>query len=309
MSGPLRTEDADLEPRADAPATPELEITPAREARVGSHRVRRALPRRSRRTVGAWCFLDHMGPATVTEPDGVGIGTHPHIGLQTVTWLLAGELLHRDTLGSEQPIRPGQLNLMTAGHGVAHAEEATPYRGTFQGVQLWVAQPEATRHDAPAFEHHAAIPRVELPRGIATVLVGELAGTHSPARRDTDHIGVDLDLWAGVSTIPLRPDHEHAVVVLDGTVTVAGETVAPGSLAYLGLGRDELDLEASDPVRALLVGGAPFESPVVMWSNFVGRTRDEMVAATDGWNTGADRFGEVDSRLDRIPAPSPPWTA
>ena len=309
MSGPLRTEDAELEPDLDAPASPAIEVSPSREAQVGAHRVRRALPRRQRRTVGAWCFLDHMGPATVTEANAVGIGPHPHTGLQTVTWLLAGELLHRDTLGSEQPIRPGQLNLMTAGRGVAHAEEATTYRGGFQGVQLWVAQPERTRHDPPAFEHHPELPRTELERGIATVLVGDLGGVASPARRDTDHLGVDLDLWAGTSTLALRLDHEHALVVLDGAVVVDDTPVEPGQLAYLGPGRDQLALRADEPVRALLVGGTPFEAPVVMWWNFVARSRDEVSAATEAWNAGHDRFGEVASAMARIPAPATPWTA
>ena len=157
---------------------------------VGSLTVQRALPRRGRRTVGSWCFADVMGPA---DAAAVGIGPHPHIGLQTVTWLLAGELLHLDSLGSEQPIRPGQLNLMTAGHGVAHAEES-PGSRPLHGIQLWIAQPEATRHDEPAFEHHADLPGTELPGCEVTVLVGDLAGARSPARCDTEHVGAELRL-------------------------------------------------------------------------------------------------------------------
>src|SRR5436190_8491140 len=176
---------------------PHLELLDSREAEVGAVRVRRALPRRTHRTVGAWCFADHMGPAAVTEEHGLDIGPHPHIGLQTVTWLLAGEALHRDSLGSEQLLRPGQLNLMTAGHGVAHSEEATgSYRGDLHGIQLWVAQPDATRDGPPAFEHRAELPRVELDGAVATILVGDLAGTPSPARRDTDHVGAQLDVRA-----------------------------------------------------------------------------------------------------------------
>jgi redox-sensitive bicupin YhaK (pirin superfamily) len=138
---------------------------------VGKIRVRRSLPRRERRTVGAWCFVDHMGPASVTETVSIDVGPHPHTGLHTVTWLIEGEILHRDSLGSEQVIRPGQLNLMTASHGVAHSEEATgAYRGQLHGVQLWVAQPESTRHGTAAFEHHAELPRLELGRSEATIL-------------------------------------------------------------------------------------------------------------------------------------------
>src|SRR3954469_19600454 len=171
---------------AGVPRDPHLELLHSREAEVGAMRVRRALPRRAHRTVGAWCFADHFGPVVVTEEHGLDIGPHPHIGLQTVTWLLAGEARHRDGLGSDQVLRPGQLNLMTAGHGVAHAEEATGrYRGELHGIQLWVAQPEPTRHGPAGFEHHAALPEAAVDGARATVLVGEFAGQRSPARQDT----------------------------------------------------------------------------------------------------------------------------
>jgi quercetin 2,3-dioxygenase len=309
MSGPCDMDDVESlvgDPRAAEAAA--IEITPSREAEVGGHRVRRALPRRARRTVGAWCFIDHMGPASVTGATGAGIGPHPHTGLQTVTWLVSGELRHRDSLGSDQVIRPGQLNLMTAGHGVAHAEEGTAYRGELHGVQLWVAQPEATRDGQPAFEHHAELPRVELGDTVATVLVGDLDGAGSPARRDTDHGGFDLSLQAGRSVIPLRSDFEHALVVLDGAVLVDGSIVEPGRLGYLSPGRDELAVEARAPARALVVGGFPFLSPIFMWWNFVARTREEAEAAGAAWNGRDPRFGEVDSTLGRIPAPTPPWS-
>jgi redox-sensitive bicupin YhaK (pirin superfamily) len=248
-----------------------------------------------------------MGPATVGDPPAVGIGPHPHIGLQTVTWLTAGELLHRDTLGSEQAIRPGQLNLMTAGHGVAHAEEPTSYRGDFHGVQLWVAQPERTRHGAAAFEHHVALPEVALARATATVLVGEFDDQRSPARRDTDHVGIDLQLRPGASPLRTNGAFEYGLVVLDGQVSIDSIVIKPGQLAYLGLGRDELVLDVRDQARALLVGGVPFESPVLMWWNFVARSRREVDDAERAWNDGDERFGNIDSVLPRIPAPVPPW--
>jgi redox-sensitive bicupin YhaK (pirin superfamily) len=320
MSGPVRSDDVNPSDGSSTPtatatvapaATPVLEITESRGAQVGEHRVRRALPRRERRTVGAWCFVDHMGPAMVTEPETMGIGPHPHTGLQTVTWLLSGELRHRDSLGSEQVIKPGQLNLMTAGNGIAHAEEANDFRGTFQGVQLWVAQPEATRHGTSAFEHHAELPRFELAHGEAAVLVGSAGGVQSPARRDTDHIGIDLSLAAGHSDLELDPRHEHALVVFEGAVWVGGVSdgtvVEPGHLAYLGSGRDELAVTARGPARALLIGGTPFESPIVMWWNFVARSHDEVTAAQQAWNADDGRFGTVESVLDRIPSPTPPW--
>jgi quercetin 2,3-dioxygenase len=288
---------------------PMVDVRPSRETVVGDTRVRRALPQRGRRTVGAWCFIDHMGPVPAGLTPG-GIGPHPHTGLHTVTWLVQGELLHRDSLGSEQAIRPGQLNLMTAGHGVSHAEEPTGRHGDgLHGVQLWVAQPEATRHDGPAFEHHSTLPQVELGAARATVLVGALADATSPARRDTELVGLDLRLAVGSAELPLVPSFEHALVVLEGAVRVGGRTVSPGQLAYLGPGREELGISAVGETRLLLVGGAPFESHVTMWWNFVGRSRDEVGEAGRQWNAGSDRFGDTGSSMARVPAPPEPWAA
>jgi hypothetical protein len=277
-------------------------------AAVGSLQVRRALPNRGQRTVGAWCFADHFGPVLVNEQQRTDIGPHPHMGLQTVTWLLAGELVHRDSLGSEQVIRPGQVNLMTAGNGVAHAEEtATGYGGEAHGVQLWVAQPSATRHGLPAFEHYAELPRVELENGEATVLVGELDSSRSPARRDTDHLGADLSLQRGVTSVPLEPTYEYALVVTKGGISVEGHVVTPGHLAYLGTGRDELGLRAEVPSRVLLLGGTPFPEKLLMWWNFVARTRDEIEVGYEGWAAGSVRFGSVASGLPRIETTRPNW--
>jgi redox-sensitive bicupin YhaK (pirin superfamily) len=225
-----------------------------------------------------------------------------------VTWLVSGEVLHRDSLGSEQLIRPGQLNLMTAGHGVAHAEEASgTFRGELQGVQLWVAQPDDTRHGPPAFEHHVELPRVPVGAGEATVLVGTFGDGVSPARADTPLVGVEGVLGAGASTWPLRPDFEYAVVVLDGAVAIDDRMLQPGRLGYLGEGREELVMTTTDPARVLLLGGEPFAEPVLMWWNFVARSRDEVVAAVGQWNAHEERFGAVASTLDRIPAPVPGW--
>jgi redox-sensitive bicupin YhaK (pirin superfamily) len=174
-------------------------------------------------------------------------------------------------------------------------------------VQLWVAQPDATRRGAPAFEHHAESPRVEIDRAVATVLVGELGGAVSSARRDTDHAGVDLDVRPGPTTLPLRPDYEHALVVLRGALHLGDRAVTPGHLAYLGLHRDELTLTAEEPTRALLIGGVPLGEPVLMWWNFVARSRAEIVAAHADWSGRAGRFGEVVSPLPRIEVERPPW--
>jgi redox-sensitive bicupin YhaK (pirin superfamily) len=309
MSGPVGTADAPVsQAQASAVKPACVEITPSRESTVGAVRVRRALPRRERRTVGAWCFADHMGPELVTETRGLDIGPHPHTGLQTVTWLVAGEVLHRDSLGSEQVIRAGQLNLMTAGQGVTHSEEATGhYRGQLHGAQLWIAQPEATRHGPAAFQHHAELPRVELDNAVVTILVGGFAGAASPARHDTPLVGLDAALGRGTDAWPLQPAFEHALVVLEGEVLVGEQVVRPGELAYLGVGREELVLAAADPARLLLLGGEPFAEPVLMWWNFVVRSRQELDSAWRQWEAGGPRFGRLRSPLARIPAPPPFW--
>ena len=308
MSGPVTSADVAADRASAADDVADVEVTASRESEVGALRVRRALPRRGRRTVGPWCFVDHMGPATLTEHEGLGVAPHPHMGLQTVTWLFAGEALHRDSLGTEQVLKPGELNLMTAGRGVAHSEEGTGhYRGELHGVQLWVAQPEATRNGPSAFEHHADLPRSDLESGTATVLVGAFDAIESSARRDTEHVGVDLDLRAGTTTVPLRPEFEYAVVVFEGATVIGNEAVSPGHLAYLGRGREELRLETLDQTRMLLVGGTPFEEPILMWWNFVGRDKAEVAEARDQWMTNDPRFGVVASPLPRIEVGAPPW--
>jgi redox-sensitive bicupin YhaK (pirin superfamily) len=284
-----------------------LEVTVSHHAEVGRFGVRRALPRRGRRSVGSWCFADHMGPAPVTDEHGLDIGPHPHCGLQTVTWLIDGQALHRDSLGSEQVITPGQLNLMTAGHGVAHSEEATGhYHGELQGIQLWIALPQSTRDLEPAFEHHAALPQVDLGGGAATVLVGEFSGLISPARHDTALVGVDLDVRRSTE-LPLRPDFEHAFIVIEGSIAVNGTPLEPGHLGYLPTGLDEIGIDVLAPTKVILLGGVPLDETLLMWWNFVARTRDEIDAAYASWLRPDGRFGDVASPLARIDTPAPYW--
>ncbi|MBK5221452.1 MAG: pirin family protein [Acidimicrobiia bacterium] len=303
MSGPVTPSDAPADDRGEPPHLPEVERLESRTVELGGVTVRRALPKRQRRTIGAWCFVDHLGP---TEGASMQVGPHPHIGLHTVTWLLEGEALHLDSLGSERPLRPGQLNLMTAGNGVSHAEETPPsVRGRQHGAQLWVAQPETTRHDTPAFEHHSELPHVASGGLDATVLVGELLGHRSPARADTALLGAALSSRFTADTVlPLDPGFEHGIVVLSGAISVGADRIVPGELAYLGLGRDELALAVEPGTEALLLGGEPFEAPLMMWWNFVARHRDEVRTANADWDAGHERFGTVTSRLARIAAPT-----
>ncbi len=308
MSGPVTQSDAAANV-ADSghPSAPCVEISESRDGQVGNVQVRRALPRKGRRMVGAWCFADHMGPADVTENSGLDVGPHPHIGLQTLTWLIDGEVLHRDSLGSEQVIKPGQLNLMTSGGAVTHAEEATGhYRGVLEGIQLWVALPESTRHGDGAFEHHVDMPQMDLDGAVATVLVGNFGDLVSPARHDTALVGVDLNMH-GPTAVPLNPGWEYGLVVLEGAIELHGRPLPPGKLGYLGRGRDELVLNVAEPTRAILLGGEPFDEPIMMWWNFVARNRAEIDAAYASWSAQDDRFGRVRSNLPLIPAKAPFW--
>ncbi len=289
------------------PASSRLEVSESHHAVVGEFEVRRALPRRARRTVGAWCFADHMVP-TLVGPTTHLIGPHPHCGLQTVTWLIEGEVLHRDSLGTEQRVRAGQLNLMTSGEGVSHSEEATgDYRGVLEGIQMWIASPEATRHGDAGFQHLAGLPRVDLSDGVATVLCGSFAGATSPARVDTPLVGLDLDLRGGDDELRLRADFEHAVIVLRGELTVEGTPLAPGRMGYLAPGLERLRLEPSGPARAVMIGGEPFAETLLMWWNFVARTREEIDRAYAEWSRRSSRFGEVASELAPIDTLAPYW--
>ena len=283
----------------------DIELLYGHEVALGGPRsmlVSRTLPNRDRRMVGAWCFLDQYGPADVE----MRVAPHPHTGLQTVSWLLAGEVLHRDSLGNERLIRPGQLNLMTAGRAISHAEESPPEHSlVLHGVQLWVALPDPDRYVAPHFEHHPELP-VRAEGGVAaTVLIGDLDGVTSPARAYSPLVGADATLQAGADArLPLRPDFEYAVLGLAGTVEVEGVPLAPGPLLYLGSGRSELALRSEGPGRILLLGGEPFEEPIVMWWNFVGRTHEEIVGMREEW-MGGSQFGAV-TGFDGAPLPAPP---
>jgi quercetin 2,3-dioxygenase len=263
-------------------------------------RVNRVLPQHGLPTVGAWCFLDAFGPHE-TE---MQVLPHPHTGLQTVTWPLAGEIHHRDSLGSDVLVRPGQLNLMTAGRGVSHSEFSVS-SGPLHGIQLWVALPADRAAMAPAFEQHVELPVLTGPGYSATVLMGTLGGEVSPATTHTPLVGADLTI-TGTATVPVRPDHEHAVLAVSSEMVVAGTPLRTGQLLYLGLGGHEVTISAPHG-RALLLGGEPFPDELVMWWNFVGRSHDEIAQARANWEASDDRFGEVTGHDGaRIPAPTLP---
>jgi quercetin 2,3-dioxygenase len=301
----MSTLDQDLDVAGRPFQTDELEVTQARIAAVGDISVRRLLPLRRRRSVGAWCFVDHYGPMSVDGVTGMLVPPHPHIGLQTVTWLLAGNVLHRDSLGSEQMIKPGQLSLMTAGRGIAHAEESpAEHDPRLHGVQLWVALPEASRFTEPAFEHHAALPFLSADGFRITVFMGCLTGTCSPATTFSRLVGAELVAGRDVNTrLAVNPDFEHAVFVADGAARVAGTELQPGRLLYLPAGHDFVPIAAPGGSTVLLLGGIPLGEPLLMWWNFVARKPDEIAAAVADWQEG--RFGEVGGYLGE-PLQAPP---
>lgn len=288
------------------PGRPVLERIEARTAEVGEGlMIRRALPHRQRRMIGAWCFLDHAGPLDFAAGDGLRVGPHPHIGLQTFTWMIEGEVVHRDSLGSEQVIRPGQVNLMTAGRGISHAEDsASDGAGRLHAVQMWIALDEANRHRAPAFRNYPDLPVVDAGGFRATVLAGAALGRTSPVEVHSPLVGIDLIAAAAAGvTIPLERSFEHAALVLAGAATIEGEPLQPGTLLYLGTGRERLDLRCSGAAHLVLIGGVPFAEDILLWWNFVARTREEIEAAIGEWNAGR-RFGEVrGSPSPRLVAP------
>lgn len=283
-----------------------FERVPVRAAEIGAgFTVARALPSARRRTVGAWCFLDHAGPVKFAPGGGMKVGPHPHIGLQTFTWMIDGEVLHRDSLGSEQLIRPGEVNLMTAGRGIAHSEESIDGTGgALHAAQLWIALPDAQRHCEPAFSHHPVLPALDAGGFRITVLVGDAFGLHAPPRVYSAPVGLDFVAQHGArSVLALDPGFEHALLCLSGRASVDGTPLDPEALLYVPPGRSGLKLAADPGCRLLLIGGAPLAAPPLIWWNFVACTADEIMAAADDWNAGR-RFGAVTgTALARIAAP------
>ncbi|WP_396904759.1 pirin family protein [Mycolicibacterium phlei] len=295
-------------------ASPFVGVLQPRDVPLGGPRairVRRTLPQRERSLIGAWCFADHYGPHDVRAGGGMDVPPHPHTGLQTVTWLFSGEVEHRDSGGVHALVRPGELNLMTAGAGICHSEVSTPNTRVLHGVQLWVALPDDARDTGRDFAHFAPIPR-RLDGATLRVFLGELAGARSPVPTFTPLLGAQLDLdpAAGV-TLELDPAFEHGVLVDRGDVAVAGTALAVGELSFHPVGCTGLRVanRGAEPARVVVLGGTPFREQLVMWWNFVGRSHDEIAAYRRLWEAGDTRFGSVSGYrgvLSRLPAPPLP---
>ena len=278
---------------------PRVVVLEPREVPLGGPRampVRRTLPQRSRSLVGAWCFIDSYGPTI----DAMDVPPHPHTGLQTVSWLYAGDIEHRDSVGSVARIVPGQVNLMTAGAGIQHSEVSQP-SGEIRGVQLWVALPDRSRNVGPAFEHHSPRP-FALGDAALRVFVGELAGSRSPVTTYSPLVGAQLDLPAGGRVeIPVDPAFEHGLVVDSGSPILEGVEVPTDHLGVLAAGTARMTVEAgAEPVRALLIGGEPLGEQIVMWWNFVGRSHDEIVRYRDAWQRDVIAGGSATGRFGAV---------
>jgi quercetin 2,3-dioxygenase len=281
-----------------------VEILEPRDVPLGGPRamsVRRTLPQRARSLIGAWCFIDHYGPDLVAASGGMTVPPHPHTGLQTVSWLFAGEIEHRDSVGSHAIVRPGELNLMTAGRGIQHSEVSLPQTTVLHGAQLWIALPDATRNSDPFFENFVPTP-FERDGATVSVFLGELLGHPSTARTFSRVVGAQLDLPANSSIeLPVDATFEHGVLVDDGTATVNGSAVARAELAYLAPGEEAISIASGDePLRALLIGGKPLGEQIVMWWNFIGRNHDEIVEFRRQWQDEVIADRDENGRFGRV---------
>ena len=283
-----------------------VEAYPGREVKLGPLSIARVLPVRDRRLVGPWCFLDRFGPLSFTGSKPMDVAPHPHIGLQTVTWLLDGEVTHDDSLGFEAVARPGGVNVMTAGRGIAHAEQTPRVNsGHLNGVQLWVALPETARNGPAAFQHVAEVPSADMHGGIAQVFAGSLGGVVSPAQHHSPLVGADLRVHKDERMVfAVDPTFEHAALLLDGDAAAEGPIFVPHVLYYFGSGRSEIHIESERGARVLWIGGPPFSETILMWWNFVARTPDEIARARADWEAGV-RFGPVRG-YDGAPLQAPP---
>ncbi len=300
--------------------SPTVTIIEARAVPLGGLRamnVRRTLPHRTRSTVGAWCFVDHYGPDDASD-GGMIVPPHPHTGLQTVSWLFDGEIEHRDSVGSRQLVRPGELNLMTAGHGISHSEVSTANTQWLHGVQLWTLLPDAARHIAPHFEHHVA-QRTTIGEAEALVFIGELAGAGTDATTYSPLLGAEIRIPANtVIDIPTRVTFEHGILVDSGDVRLGETRVPRNALGIVDAGATSIRLSIGDaPARIILIGGEPLNESFVMWWNFIGRSHEEIVEMRAQWQIDVadaglaadpgNRFGVVAGYPGAaLPAPATP---
>lgn len=275
-----------------------LEIIEPRDVPLGGLRamnVRRTLPSRERSLIGAWCFLDHYGPDDLAVSEPMVVPPHPHTGLSTVSWLFTGEVDHNDSAGNRARVRPGEINLMTAGRGISHSEYSTQESTVLHGCQLWLALPDEAREVAPGFEAYVPQP-ISGDGWEARVFLGSLGGSSSPVLTHAPLLGVELILEAGASvTFELDSMFEHGYLVDTGEVAIDGDRLAKHQLGYRAPGAETVTIKAHENSRLMLLGGVPFGEEIVMWWNFIGRTHEDIVEYRADWE--ALLAGEAQSRF------------
>ena len=291
----------------------EVQIIAPRDVPLGGLRamgVRRTLPQRARSLIGAWCFLDHYGPDDVTVTGGMNVDAHPHIGLQTASWLFSGEIEHRDSAGFHAIVRPGELNLMTAGHGISHSERSTEGTSILHGAQLWIALPRGSRGTARNFEHFVP-PVIEGDGFRAQVFLGSLLGSTSEIVTHTPLVGAELRLEPGAEVeLACDPAFEHGVLVDGGSARVSRDDgpralIEKDHLGYLPPDARALRIHAGpEGAHLLLIGGTPFEEELVMWWNFVGSDHEEIARARADWQAQLKAVGVADVAVEGAPGPA-----
>ena len=274
---------------------------------VGGIPVARAIPQKERRLIGPWCFLDHIGP--VTDGPLMDVGPHPHIGLQTFTWMLEGEIMHRDSLGSAQVISPGQVNLMTAGHGIAHTEESVSGHRTMHAAQLWIALPLEHKDTTPRFDHYAELPKWHDAGVDFTLLIGRWQQHQAPTLHFSPIVAIDIFAATDTQiTLCLDTRFEYGLMPLEGCFQIDGERFDNNDLAYLGMPRETVTVTLNAGCRILLIGGAPLADPVTIWWNFVGHSKAEISQAQADWDAKDKRFDTVPGYDGKRLVPPPiPW--
>jgi redox-sensitive bicupin YhaK (pirin superfamily) len=273
---------------------------------LGGFSVRRVLPALARKTVGPFIFFDHFGPTDLAPGNGVDVRPHPHIGLATVTYLFDGALMHRDSLGSVQRIKPGDVNWMTAGRGIVHSERSAPEDRTtgirMHGLQTWVALPLALEDTVPSFTHvpGATLPRIDTDGARIVVVAGHAFGRHAPTPTTSDTLYAAVELDAG-ATLELPAEHEErAIYVAAGTVELDGLVVAEAQMAVLA-GDEPVRITAPGGAMVMLVGGARLDGDRIIWWNFVASSRERIELAKEKWR--AQQFGHVAGDSEFIPLP------
>jgi hypothetical protein len=269
--------------------------------------VQRALPSAGKRMVGPFVFFDQMGPTVLTRGRGLDVRPHPHIGLATVTYLFTGEILHRDSLGTVQPIRPGAVNWMTAGRGIVHSERTPPELREVDtpvfGIQSWLALPGEHQEVAPSFTHHASeeLPVIEDDGAHVRLIAGSLYGERAPVQTWSETIYADVTLSQDAAVEVPAMYEERAVYIVEGNVLIERAVFEPGRLVVLKPGRPVTVSASAGHVRLMLLGGAPMDGPRHVWWNFVSNSSERIEQAKADWQAG--RFDSVPGETEFIPLP------